>query len=206
MSSWDTNPWSNFCDLHWKLICCHKWHLGTWEKSASPEVAVGTHFHEQHGSKTIPVFLHADGEASWLLLPISVSLLSGATVQPENTYSCILKLTGHFWILFTSLTSLQWPYFPASDWCHIKSDQYFHFVVWCSSIGTKGKDLIRAAKRSLATRFYLSIFQIELILTVKLFFLLVNVLFIHNIFLAYSIKFLFKESSLPLLLFIFGLF
>ena len=48
----------------------------------------------QHGTKTIAVFLPADGEASWLLLPSSVSLLSGGTVQPENTYSRILKMTG----------------------------------------------------------------------------------------------------------------
>ena len=37
----------------------------------------------KHGTKTTPVFLPADGEASWLLLPSSVSLLSGSTVQPE---------------------------------------------------------------------------------------------------------------------------
>ena len=48
----------------------------------------------EHGTKTTSVFLHADAEASWLLLPSSVSLLSGSTVQPENTYSSILKATG----------------------------------------------------------------------------------------------------------------
>ena len=50
----------------------------------------------EHGTKTTPLFLPAHGEASWLLLPSSVSLLSGGTVQPENTYSHILKVTG--WI------------------------------------------------------------------------------------------------------------
>ena len=40
----------------------------------------------EHGTKATPVFLPPDGEASWLLLPILVSLLSGGTVQPENTY------------------------------------------------------------------------------------------------------------------------
>ena len=45
-----------------------------------------TSMHE-HGTKTTPVFLPADGEASWFLLPISVFLLSGSTVQPESTYS-----------------------------------------------------------------------------------------------------------------------
>ena len=48
----------------------------------------------EHGTKTTLVFLPADGEASWLLLPSSVSLLSGSTVQPENNYSLILKVTG----------------------------------------------------------------------------------------------------------------
>ena len=51
----------------------------------------------KHGTKTTPVFLPADGEASWSLLPSSVSLLSGSTVQPENTYSCILKVAGQVW-------------------------------------------------------------------------------------------------------------
>ena len=49
----------------------------------------------EHGTKTSPVFLLADGEASWSLLPSSVSLLSGGTVQPEKTYPRILKVTGH---------------------------------------------------------------------------------------------------------------
>ena len=48
----------------------------------------------EHGTKTTLVFLPADGEASWLLLSSSVSLLSDGTVQPGNTYSCILKVTG----------------------------------------------------------------------------------------------------------------
>ena len=52
-----------------------------------PEIAVGIHFHEQHDTKAIPTFLSADNEASWLLLPSLVSLLSGSTVQPENVSS-----------------------------------------------------------------------------------------------------------------------
>ena len=47
----------------------------------------------KHGTKNTLVFLPDDGEASWS--PSSVSLLSGGTVQPENTYSCMLKVTGH---------------------------------------------------------------------------------------------------------------
>ena len=49
----------------------------------------------EHGTKTTAVFLPAGGEASWLLLPSLASLVSGSTVQPENTYSSILKVTGH---------------------------------------------------------------------------------------------------------------
>ena len=48
----------------------------------------------EHDTETTPVFLPADAEAFWLLLPSSVSLLSGGTVQPEDTYSRILKVTG----------------------------------------------------------------------------------------------------------------
>ena len=48
----------------------------------------------EYSTKTTPVFLPADEEASWSLLPSSVSLLSGSLVQLENTYSCILKVTG----------------------------------------------------------------------------------------------------------------
>ena len=48
----------------------------------------------EHGTKTTPVFLPVDGEASWLLLPSLVSLQSGGTVQPGNLHSGILKVTG----------------------------------------------------------------------------------------------------------------
>ena len=48
----------------------------------------------EHSAETTLVFLPADGEAPCLLLPCVASLLSGSTVQPENTYSCILKVPG----------------------------------------------------------------------------------------------------------------
>ena len=51
----------------------------------------------EHDTENTMVFLPADGEASWLLLPSSVSLLSGGTMQPEKTYSRILKVTGQVW-------------------------------------------------------------------------------------------------------------
>ena len=46
-----------------------------------------------YGTETTPVFLPADGEAFLSLPPSLVSFLSGGTVQPENTYSCVLKVT-----------------------------------------------------------------------------------------------------------------
>ena len=48
----------------------------------------------EHGTKTTQKCLPTDGEAFQSVLPSSVSLLSGGRVQPENTYSCILKVTG----------------------------------------------------------------------------------------------------------------
>ena len=51
----------------------------------------------EHDTKTTQVFLRADGDASCLLIPIFVSLLSGGTMQPENTYSSILKVIGQVW-------------------------------------------------------------------------------------------------------------
>ena len=59
-----------------------------------------THFHVQHYPKTIPVFLPADREASWLLLPSYAFLLSYYQVvqcNQKNSYFCILKVTGQVW-------------------------------------------------------------------------------------------------------------
>ena len=77
----------------------------------------------EHGTKTTPVFFLADGEASWWLLPSSVSLLSGGTVQPENTWSIILKATGQVWesqkrisiTLFTATTNVHLPKSVSTD-------------------------------------------------------------------------------------------
>ena len=74
-----------------------KWHPGTSEISIPPEITVGTHFHEQHGTKTTLVFLPSDGEASRSLFPSSVSLLSGPRMQSKNTYFFILKVIGLVW-------------------------------------------------------------------------------------------------------------
>ena len=62
--------------------------------STTPGIASGTHFHVKYGTKTTLLFLPADAEAFLMLFSSSASLLSGSTVQPQNTYSCILKVTG----------------------------------------------------------------------------------------------------------------
>ena len=77
------------CDSHWELNYCNKWHPGNLKISTQPGIAIGTHFQAGRGTKNTP-----DGEASYLLLSDSISLLSGSTVPPESTCSCILKVTG----------------------------------------------------------------------------------------------------------------
>ena len=97
----------------------------------------------EHGIKVTPVFLLADGKASWLLPPSLVSLLSGATLQPENTYSHILKVTGHVWesqkglasTLITATTSVHLPK-PASTDLTIKPDSVLANPI--------GKDRVRS--------------------------------------------------------------
>ena len=42
---------------------------------ATPEIAVGTHFHGRHGTKTSLLFLTTNGKVSWLLLLSLFSLL-----------------------------------------------------------------------------------------------------------------------------------
>ena len=63
----------------------------------TPRDLENIHLYVQYGTKTISVFLAADGEACGFLLPSSVSLLTIGTVQPENTYFCILEVTGQVW-------------------------------------------------------------------------------------------------------------
>ena len=75
----------------------------------------------EHGTKTSPIFLRAYEEASLLLLPRLVSLLSGDTVQPENIYSCILKVTGQASTLMTATPSIHVPN-PLSTDLRIKPD------------------------------------------------------------------------------------
>ena len=83
----DTNPWINFCDPHWQLIfCCNNWHPGISETPIPLEIAVERHLHVGHGTKNISMLLTSNGNTSWLLLPILVSLILHCTVQPENTY------------------------------------------------------------------------------------------------------------------------
>ena len=55
--------WSNFCDSQWELICCSKWHLEACGIFAPPEIAIVTHFHVRHGTKTTQLLLLPDGKA-----------------------------------------------------------------------------------------------------------------------------------------------
>ena len=113
------------------IICRNKWHPGTLEISTPPETAAGANFYVQHGTTTIPTFLPADEEASWLLLPSLMSLLSGGTVQPENTYSCILKMAGQVWesqkrISINTATISVHLFKPVSTDLTIKSNSVFY--------------------------------------------------------------------------------
>ena len=80
----------------WKRTPTWKWNPAASEISTPPEIDVAFNFHVLYGSKTTLIFLPADGEASWLLIPSLVYLLSSDKMQPENTYS-FFKATGQVW-------------------------------------------------------------------------------------------------------------
>ena len=93
---WDTNLWSSFCDPYWELICRNKWYSRTSEIPTPPQIALGTFMCDM--TLKLPWYYYLLTEKShWLLLPTLYSLLSGDTVQPENTYSCTFKVTGQVW-------------------------------------------------------------------------------------------------------------
>ena len=72
--------WRNrWCQIVRQTIC--KWHPRSSEVSTQLEIAVRTHVHARHGTKTTPVFFPADWEACSWLLPSLGSLLSGGTEQ-----------------------------------------------------------------------------------------------------------------------------
>ena len=50
LSSWGTNPWSNFYDPHWEVIYRNQWSREL-RNIHITEITVGTHFHAQHGFK-----------------------------------------------------------------------------------------------------------------------------------------------------------
>ena len=62
------------------------WHREISEISTLSELWGRTSMHK-HGTTTTTVFLRADGKSLYLWLPSSDSLLSGNTLEPENTYS-----------------------------------------------------------------------------------------------------------------------
>ena len=81
MSSWDTNPR----------------YPGTSEISTPPEIAVRTHFHARTWLQNYPSIF----TCWWRSLLVTTSKfslsLSGGALQPENTCSSILKVTGQVW-------------------------------------------------------------------------------------------------------------
>ena len=85
MTEWDNHPWSNFCDPNKELIWHKQHHPGTSEIFAPLEIAIGTKFHAYYCHKITPVLLPVNEKAFWPLLPRLISLLSGSTMQPENT-------------------------------------------------------------------------------------------------------------------------
>ena len=56
LSSWATNPWSNFCVPHWELISRNKWHPETSETSTLPAVAAWAPLPMWKCTRTTPVF------------------------------------------------------------------------------------------------------------------------------------------------------
>ena len=98
MSLWETKPWSNFL---WPSLRTHLIRQNKTPRDLRHIHNTGNSCRDtlpsQYGTKAISVFLPVDEEASWWLLLNLVSLLWGSTVQPENTYSCILKVTGQVW-------------------------------------------------------------------------------------------------------------
>ena len=69
--------------------CYKKWHREIIGISTLSEIAVGSHFYTQHGCNTNLVILIYYGEASWSLLPNSVSSTIRRHSGTRNTYFCI---------------------------------------------------------------------------------------------------------------------
>lgn len=71
------------------------------------EIATGTQFHEWRDQQTIPVHLSTDGEASWYLLPSSVT----CTLWLHGTKDLFqhLQHNGYKSRLFASTTSTHLP-------------------------------------------------------------------------------------------------
>ena len=92
MSSWGTNPWSDFCNPQWELIGHNKSHLGTSEtsKNSRRDTVLCVNM-----ALKLPQYFCLLVEKP--LFPSLISILSRGTVQPENTYSCIVKVTRQVW-------------------------------------------------------------------------------------------------------------
>ena len=130
MSSWDTNPWSNFCDPPWQLICCNKWHPRTSEISTQLEIAVRTHFHARTWHQNYPSIFTCWWR-SLLVATLKFSLLAirqhSATrkhllLSPQDDRSHLKKpKKGQASKLITATTSIHLPK-PVSTDLAVKPD------------------------------------------------------------------------------------
>ena len=96
----NNNPRRNCWDPHWELIFCNKWHPGNSKIFTPLKIAVRTHFHVRHNIKTTLVFLPPDREASTCYFQVLSPYYQAAKCNqktPENTYSCIQKVTSQVW-------------------------------------------------------------------------------------------------------------
>ena len=84
-----------FCDCHWELACCNKWHPGISKISTPLEIAVGAHFHMYNMALKLSQYFYLLMEKPF---DQYFHVWFGGKVQPENTYSFILNVTGQVWV------------------------------------------------------------------------------------------------------------
>ena len=60
-------------------------------------IFLSAHINSKRLLTSVALLLRLSKRGTMPLLPGLVSLLSGGTLQLENTYSCILNVTGHIW-------------------------------------------------------------------------------------------------------------
>ena len=136
MSSWDTNPWSNFCDPHWEFICRNKWHPGTSEISTAPEIAVGTHFHVHNVALKLFLYFYLLMEKPLghyfqvrspyyqaaqcnqkTAIPVSSLEVTGQVWERLLVYSYSAANKGRLTVDYRQSLAFDWPYLSCDDHC-----------------------------------------------------------------------------------------